>query len=336
MSCSPLAVGVGPFVELADGSPGGGWAAIPPVPPPEVGQVSAMVGNATLTRASNGGLSIAFGTGAGTWRVVASGRSVEYLPLHPDALLLLWHRASGAPETKVEFFSPHAPTGHVLGSGSWGLGPALARPVVRISADGSAAFLWYWQLNTAPFRVDTALVRADTGIALWTLAGQLAFSHHPIEATAQAPSPAHSITVRTSATAPGGQRLFLVAMRSLEVQPQPVDFPRWPWWRGPDTRATRRSTVRVSNIGADCTTISAIGDVPPFRVLTTSPPLPADLAGGGPLDVTLEFRPPTGRNVQSMEALPISGLLAAGATTIPCHGAGRDSYRELFRRLRPW
>ncbi|MDX2262907.1 MAG: VWA domain-containing protein [Gemmatimonadales bacterium] len=121
-------------------------------------------------------------------------------------------------------------------------------------------------------------------------------------------------TVRASCPRPRGE---------CQVTTDPVNFPDSV--QGPGVNpalATSIRTATIRNDGNDCLTINSIGNVGPYIVVASSPPMPATLDPGDELDVDIRFAPPAGTAMFNVD-LPINPAPGAGDTVIHCRGRAR-------------
>gem|GEM_PF-5285569 len=278
--------------------------------------------------ASNVTVQFADGTTTSTI-LVPAGHDLEYLALlGGDAVLLLDRRLSDS-YSRLTFYSLLNSMGDVIVNSI--IGTHLERPVVLSSIDGDGAFLVYYEQPklTPPNPIFAEIYREDTGAKLCSPGVGLTYpANHPIESMAINATPAWLI--HSWAPGPwGGPPTFSCHLRDLALSTPLVGFPATPVGTVPSPTAT----VRITNTGKDCMTISDIQDVAPFSLSPSSPALPADLAAGGFIDVILEFTPTSVGPFS--ESLPIVGLTHSGATDIPCTGEGTMSAAKDFY-VRDW
>jgi len=107
-----------------------------------------------------------------------------------------------------------------------------------------------------------------------------------------------------------------------EVTPDPLNFPDAVLGAGVDPAlATSTRTATIRNDGDDCLTITGIGSVAPYSVVSATPALPATLDPGAELDVDIRFAP-TAVGTFNID-LPITPAPAVGDTIIRCRGKAR-------------
>jgi fibronectin type III domain protein len=103
----------------------------------------------------------------------------------------------------------------------------------------------------------------------------------------------------------------------LEVIPASQTFPAVSIG-GPGT-ATSSRQFTLKNTGTDCLHIEGISRSDPFAVTAQSVPLPADLASGQTMTITVTFAP-TAAGTWTSRTLPITRTPALGADKLTCSG----------------
>jgi hypothetical protein len=99
---------------------------------------------------------------------------------------------------------------------------------------------------------------------------------------------------------------------------------------GPGVNPALAAPVRtetIRNDGDDCLTITGVGNIAPYTVVSSTPPFPVTLDPGQEVDVDIRFAPGTigTFNVD----LPISPPPAAGDTLIRCRGKSRAAIKSV-------
>jgi HYDIN/CFA65/VesB-like, Ig-like domain/Abnormal spindle-like microcephaly-assoc'd, ASPM-SPD-2-Hydin len=310
MPCSPLAVGVGLFINNPAATT---WSAAP----------SRSVGGKTVTLAATGpapGITVTGPNGTLFHPTVGTDIS-RYLFFGSNNYLLLLEAGTGVGPVQytvslIDFTAPAIrevtfPT--VLADSS-----SVSFPVVQYSQGTGSAFLL---LTTTGTEWTTVIYRSDNGVLLNTGPG-LFIPTGPTQGEATATQTIIHYFVG------GASAQFSQALPSgtLSIAPPTAVFPDAVIGGCPTSPPTVQLILR--NTGNDCLIVNSIGNAAPFSVAATSQPLPAALPAGQQMSATIEFAPAS-TGVFGPTNLPIASTPAAGANKVICTGTGRNPVASI-------
>lgn len=299
MTCTPLAVTPGLFINTQT------WSQAP----------NASSGAVTVTRNANG-ITVA-GPGGTVFHQTLPGRVLSYRLFGTPPTVVILDSDTGAGNRSLTLidFTGATPVERLLFTVAV-LNGSVPSPGVHPSQGNGGVFLAF-----AATGMDVA------GIAIYRSSnGAVLCSAVPFTPTVQIAGEATTTELRikdggmvvASCPLPQGQ---------LAVTPPSVTFPNVPVGAGcPQPPVDRSFTLR--NTGTDCLQITAIGNVGPFSVVGTVPPLPASLAPNETLTATVRFAP-AAVGATGNVALPITRLPARGADRLTCSGAGVAAVSRL-------
>ncbi len=278
MACTPLGVDVGGFFTSEP------WSNAP----------SATFDGKTITLDS-AGLVVAQGANS-VFHQRLAGRNILYRVLGTKFLVILDVETGAGPTQRsvsvVDFATwTEKNVLTVLASSS-----AVALPVVNRSAGAGSAFLGYGQNGTE--HTSVAIYRSDTGVPLCSIGA-------PIVPTGQTAGEATAteLIIHYSTAGASKQAKCPRPLGKSQITPSSQTFADVFVGGCPFTPQKKQFTIK--NVGDDCLTVSAIGNVAPFAVTATSQALPATLAKNETLTVTVEFNP-TAPGTFAATALPVT------------------------------
>lgn len=311
MSCSPLAVGVGLFINNPATN---SWSAAP----------SRSVGGKTVTLVATGpapGITVTGPNGTLFHATVGTDIS-RYLFFGSNNYLLLLEAGTGPGPVAytvslIDFTTPTIKEvtsfPSVLADSS-----SVSFPAVQYSQGTGSAFLL---LSTTGAEWTAVIYRSDNGAILNTGPGLFI-------PTGQTEGEA-TVTQTIIHYSVGGQSAqFAQALPSgtLTITPPSAVFPDGVIGGCPAPPPSVQFTLR--NTGNDCLIVNSIGNAAPFSVAATSQPLPAALPAGQQMSATIEFAPAS-VGVFGPTNLPVASTPAAGANEVVCTGTGRNPVASI-------
>lgn len=309
MACTPLAIGVGLFIDASSTS----WSSAP----------STSLGGKTVTRTTTGGspgITVQMAGKTPVFHALLAGHVLKYMFFGSDNnLLILDSETGGGPiqhRVLVVNFTGAAITERLILTGL-ASSSAVPPPNVQFSQGTGSAVLVFNSTGTEIQNL--AIYRSDNGDLLCPgpppFVATLEISG---EATATQLNIKHGGTNIATCPLPLGNCL---------VQPASRTFPE-AVVGGPPSLASTTGQFTIRNDGTDCLTISSITNVAPFSVTATTMPLPASLTPGQVLTVTVTFTPGAVGTFGPTN-LPITRTPARGDSALVCRGTARLPIRRI-------
>jgi len=306
MPCSPLAVGVGLFINTAVSD---SWSAAP----------SSSVGGKTVTLTATGpdpGISVTGPNGTLFHQTLGTDIS-RYLFFGSSNYLLLLEAGTGPSAVQytvslIDFTS--APIHEVMFPAVLADNSSVSFPTVQYSQGTGSAFLL---LSTTGTEWTAAIYRSDNGQLLNSGPGPFI----PTGGQTEGEATVTQSIVHYSAGGVSSQFAQALPSGTLTITPPTATFPDRVIGGCPTPPPTLQVTLR--NSGNDCLIVDSVGSAGPFSVAATSQPLPAALPAGQQMTATISFAP-TSVGVFGPTSLPVVSTPAVGANKLVCAGTGRD------------